>query len=105
MIDLSGDIRLAVDSGEVVVGSRDVIRTIKGNKSKLVIAAKNIDERSAMEVKHLAKISNLKVLDFEGSSTELGSICGKPFSVSVLSVINQGNSKILDVAKVNNEVV
>ncbi len=105
MVDLSGDIRLAVDSGEVVVGSRDVLRTIKKNTSKLVITAKNIDEKNAMEIKHLANISNLKVLDFDGSSTELGSICGKPFSVSILSVINQGNSKILDIANANSEVI
>ena len=44
----------------------------------------------------MAKISDIKVVEFDGDSMQLGAVCGKPFSVSALSIIEQGNSSILD---------
>jgi large subunit ribosomal protein L30e len=35
-------------------------------------------------------------MKFEGSSIELGAVCGKPFSVNSLAVIEAGESKILN---------
>lgn len=103
MADLSNDIRLAVDSGEVVVGTQSVMKSIKDNSAKLVVIAKEINQKNQMEIKHLSKISNIRIIDFDVNSTELGSICGKPFPVSMLSIIKAGNSKILEINK--DEVV
>jgi large subunit ribosomal protein L30e len=35
------------------------------------------------------------VFRFEGNNMELGALCGKPFSVSALAVIDKGTSNIL----------
>ncbi|MCL4363016.1 50S ribosomal protein L30e [Candidatus Marsarchaeota archaeon] len=96
MADLANDIRLAVDSGETALGINKVIDSIKGNTAKLIIAASINKTEALQDVMHLAKISDLSVITFEGNSLELGAICGKPFSVSVLSIIKPGNSSILN---------
>ena len=96
MTDLANDIRLAVDSGETALGINKVIDSIKGNTAKLIIAASINKTEALQDVMHLAKISDLSVITFEGNSLELGAICGKPFSVSVLSIIKPGNSSILN---------
>ena len=96
MTDLANDIRLAVDSGETALGINKVIDSIKGNTAKLIVAASINKVEALQDVMHLAKISNLSVITFEGNSLELGAICGKPFSVSVLSIIKPGNSSILN---------
>jgi large subunit ribosomal protein L30e len=44
-------------------------------------------------------MSNVPLIQFEGNSMELGSVCGKPFPVSVLSVFEEGSSNILELAK------
>ena len=95
MADLANDIRLAVDSGETALGINKVIDSIKGNTAKLIIAASINKTEALQDVMHLAKISDLSVITFEGNSLELGAICGKPFSVSTLSIIEPGNSSIL----------
>ena len=37
----------------------------------------------------------VKVHIYEGNNMELGALCGKPFSVSALAVIDKGTSNIL----------
>jgi large subunit ribosomal protein L30e len=95
MADLSNDIRLAVDSGEAAIGVNKAIEALLSNRAKMVIvASKNKGDRLS-DIQHLAKISNTKIQIFEGTPMDLGVVCGKPFSVSVLSIIDAGNSNIL----------
>ena len=44
---------------------------------------------------HLAKLSDVKVVVFQGNPMNLGVVCGKPYSVSVLSITDPGSSNIL----------
>jgi large subunit ribosomal protein L30e len=37
----------------------------------------------------------VKTHRYEGTNMELGALCGKPFSVSALAVIEKGSSNIL----------
>ncbi|MDE1810770.1 MAG: 50S ribosomal protein L30e [Candidatus Micrarchaeota archaeon] len=96
MADLAKDIRLAVDSGETAIGLNSVEHSIKSHKAKVIVLASNNLKETTEDIMHLAKIANIRVLTMKGNSMELGSLCGKPFSVSALSVIEAGNSKILD---------
>lgn len=88
-------VRLAVESGKVEFGGR----AASAAKAKLFIIAGNAPDAIRREVEYHAKKSSIPVLPFEGSSMELGSACGRPFPVSVLSVYDEGSSNILDLAK------
>ncbi|MGD0728805.1 MAG: 50S ribosomal protein L30e [Candidatus Micrarchaeaceae archaeon] len=96
MADLANNIRLAVDSGTAALGVNKASQSILSSKAKLVIvASKNKGDRLS-DILHLAKLSNIRVEIFEGTPIDLGVVCGKPYSVSVLSIIDPGNSKILN---------
>jgi large subunit ribosomal protein L30e len=95
MADLSNDIRLAVDSGKAAFGMNRASEAILSNKAKMVIvSSKNKGDRLS-DIEHLANISNIRVQIFDGTPIALGVVCGKPFSVSVLSILDAGNSNIL----------
>ncbi|HIQ32590.1 MAG TPA: 50S ribosomal protein L30e [Methanothermococcus okinawensis] len=98
-MDINKAIRTAVDTGEVVLGSRQAIRSIKHGKGKLVIVAGNCKEDIIEDVKYYAKLSNIPVYIHDVNSLELGAICGKPFPVSVMVILDPGNSDILDMVK------
>ncbi|MCL5412428.1 MAG: 50S ribosomal protein L30e [Candidatus Marsarchaeota archaeon] len=102
MPDLAGDIRLAVDSGKTALGFNSAIDSIRNSTAKLVIVASSGDQDSIREILHTAKIANVNVVKFEGNPVNLGAVCGKPFSVSVLSIIEPGNSSILETKRVEN---
>lgn len=99
MADIANDIRLAVDSGKAALGINSVLASIKDDTAKLLVVASKNKGDNVQDIEHMAKISNIKVVMFEGTSMELGAVCGKPFSVSAVSIIEQGNSKILEDTK------
>lgn len=98
MADLANNIRLAVDSGKVALGVNDVMDSIKKNDAKLIVVASNNRKDILDDIQHLSKVASIKTIVFEGNSMELGALCGKPYSVSALSVIEEGHSKILEEA-------
>lgn len=85
-MDLIKEIQMGLKEGKVIIGYRESVDYIKTNKPKLIVIAKNIPENMRKEIEHNAKIFGLEVIIFEGSSRELGVICGKPFPVSTLVI-------------------
>lgn len=95
MADLNKDIRLAVDTGSVVLGARELMKAVSGKKAKLVVVASRGKSDSVNDIMHVCKVAEIKTLKFEGSSMDLGAVCGRPYSVNGLAVIEAGNSNIL----------
>ena len=85
-MELVKEIQKALKENKVIIGYRESIDFIKLNQPKLIVMAKNIPDEMRKEIEHHAKIFGIKVSIFEGSSKELGVICGKPFPVSTLVI-------------------
>ncbi|MBU3940479.1 MAG: ribosomal L7Ae/L30e/S12e/Gadd45 family protein [Nanoarchaeota archaeon] len=69
---------------KLVFGTKESLKAIKTGKAKEVFLAKNIDEEVKEEVEKYAKIEGIKVNILEKDNVELGALCKKPFSISVL---------------------
>jgi large subunit ribosomal protein L30e len=90
MIDFGRAIKAAATTGKVVYGVQQAEKAVNGGEAKLVIVADNCPSEFLKSGNH-----NTKVFRFEGNNMELGALCGKPFSVSALAVIDKGTSNIL----------
>jgi large subunit ribosomal protein L30e len=88
-MDLNRALRTATKTGEVQFGVSQAKKAIESKQGKLIVIASNCP---APELKD-QKI--IQVIEFPGNNRELGSACGKPFSVSVVTVIKPGDSQIL----------
>ncbi|WP_461436254.1 50S ribosomal protein L30e [Methanosphaera sp.] len=95
-MDIERGIRVAVDTGKVILGSNKSIQAIKLGNGELVVMAANAPKNLKEDVEIYSKLSEMPVHIFDGSSVDLGSICGKPFTVSVLVVQEPGDSNILE---------
>lgn len=95
-MDIERGIRVAVDTGKVILGSNKSIQAIKLGNGELVVMAANAPKNLKEDVEVYSKLSDIPVHIFDGSSVDLGSICGKPFTVSVLVVQEPGDSNILE---------
>ena len=96
---LTAAIRLAVESGKIRFGARNSIKDSLLGKAKLFVVATNVPSQIRERVEHYSEVSGIPVVRFDGTTLELGSVCGKPFPVSVLSVQDPGTSPILDMGK------
>ncbi|MEM5836215.1 MAG: 50S ribosomal protein L30e [Candidatus Aenigmatarchaeota archaeon] len=73
-------------AGKIVLGYKESKKFLRVNDAKLVVIAKNAPEKIRKEIEHNAKIAGVKIEVFNGSSKELGVLCGKPYPVSVLVI-------------------
>ena len=96
MGDLVKDIRLAVDTGKVVLGVNEVSKAVSTDKAKLVIIAAKGKKDVVADLSHNCSVANIKLIKFKEGSLELGTVCGKPYSVNAVAVMEPGNSKILE---------
>ena len=95
-MDVDRSIRVAVDTGDVTLGSEKSIQSLKLGKGQLVIVAANTPKDIVEDVEYYTNLSDIPSYPYEGSSVELGSVCGKPFTVATLIVNDPGDSTILD---------
>lgn len=98
-IDIGRELRVAMSTGKVVLGSRQTIKAILHGRAKLVIIAANCPKHIKEDILRYAKLAGVPVFTFPGSSLELGAACGKPFVVAALAVIDPGESEIMVLAE------
>jgi len=97
MMDVDRGIRVAVDTGDVTLGSEKSIQSLKLGKGQLVIVADNSPKEILEDVEYYSKLSQIPVYIYNGTSVELGSVCGKPFTVATLVINDPGDSTVLEI--------
>ncbi len=90
-MDLNKALRSAIRTGEVLMGSNRTLDSVNDKRAKLVILSSN----SPVHVGKTIENEDIPVFEYPGKSTDLGSACGKPFSIAALAVIDPGESEIL----------
>ncbi|AKB12761.1 LSU ribosomal protein L30E [Methanosarcina thermophila] len=81
----------AVKTGKVIIGANRTIEAAAEGKAKMVVLASNCPE----DIKQKVQATNVPVLEYEGTSVELGPVCGKPFTIAAMAILDVGESDIL----------
>jgi len=95
MVDFAFELRKAQDTGKIVMGAKKAIQYAKMGGAKLIIVAKNARPDIKEDIEYYAKLSGVPVYEFDGTSVELGTLLGRPHTVSAISIIDPGESRIL----------
>ncbi len=90
-VEVEKALRKAMKTGKVYLGSKRTIKALKNGEAKLVVIAKNCPEEVRLRIQEF----EVPVVEFEGTNMELGAVCGKPFSVAALAIVDAGDSEIL----------
>lgn len=94
-MDLAYELRKALETGEVVIGSKRTVELAKSGGAKLIIVARNAPREVKEDLEYYGRLSNIPIYEFEGTSVELGTTLGKPFVVASLAIVEPGESNIL----------
>ena len=81
----------AVKTGKVIIGANRTVDAAADGSAKIVVLASNCPE----EIKKKVQATNIPVLEYEGTSVELGPVCGKPFTIAAMAILEVGESDIL----------
>lgn len=88
-IDISRALKVAITTGKVEFGVDQTLKAVKNGNAQMIVLARNCP------CKELKEDLDVKVHVYSGNNMELGALCGKPFSVSALAIIDKGSSNIL----------
>lgn len=95
MIDIDKAISTAVKTGKVSFGSNSALQNAQTGRAKMIIMASNCPQDLRQDVEYYCQLSKVPVVDYKGSSLDLAAVCGKPFTISALSIREPGDSEIL----------
>ncbi len=96
-MDISKELKVALKTGKVEVGYKVGLKTLGKKKAKLVVISANTPTDLASKIKVTA--GEIPLYIYPGSSWELGGLCGKPFPVTTVTIIEPGESSILKLEK------
>jgi large subunit ribosomal protein L30e len=81
----------AVKTGKVIFGANRTIDAAVKGSAKMIVLASNCPD----DIKTKVQATEVPVLEYEGTSVELGPICGKPFTIAAMAILDAGESDIL----------
>jgi large subunit ribosomal protein L30e len=91
MINIDRALRSCIRTGKVMLGSNSTVEAGLGGQAKLIVFAVDCPA----EVKAQLDTMDIPVYGYQGMGKDLGSACGKPFSVAALAIIEPGDSEIM----------
>lgn len=103
MTDMAKQLKIAVKTGEVSFGHIEALRAARSGRGRLIVLASNCPESVRSAILHSARLSDLPVYVYAGSSVDLGSVCEKPFLISAVTIREPGDSEILKVVEARND--
>jgi len=81
------EIRALIESKKAVVGTQETIKNLKLGKVAKVYLTANCPDKLKEDVNYYSKLSKAEVVQLNYPNDELGVVCKKPFSISMLSVL------------------
>jgi large subunit ribosomal protein L30e len=93
---------MSISTGRVHLGSKMALRELRRGRAKIAIISSNCPDESQKRIENYAKLAKIPVIKHSKDSLDLGLLCGKPFPVSAIVINNPGDSKILNLVKVEN---
>ena len=98
-MDMNKQIGMVVKTGKVELGCNEATEAAKTGKARLIVIASNCPEPHKSNIIYNAKLSEIPVHVYSGTSMDLGVACEKPFLVAALTVKEPGDSEILKLAE------
>jgi len=77
----------AIKGEKAILGFKRTLKGLRNNTVATVFLAKNCPEVIRDDIEHYAKVAEVQVETLEIPCEELGTLCKKPFMVTVIGVL------------------
>ncbi len=90
-------IKDAIEDGKVSFGTKEALGGMKN--SKLVVLSHSIPSETLQKINDAAKSAKVQMLNYRGSSVELGRLCGAQFRISAVSLKTLSDTNLKAIIK------
>jgi len=104
VFDIDMNIKVAYKTGKIIYGKNSVLRELRKSAFKMIILANNCPKELVSQLNYYNKLMDNKLFfhEYKGSSHELGLACAKPYWISVIGVVDPGDSELLSLKSKQN---
>jgi len=94
--DIDINIKVAYKTGKIIYGKKQVLKNLRQNPFKMLIIANNCPKELENQLFFYNSLMKNKLFihKYKGSSWDLGLACAKPYMISVIGVIDPGDSDL-----------
>ena len=89
MADIVAEIKKLVKEERIVIGADETIKGLRTGRFEKIYLASNCSDKIKEDISHYADIAGVEVVDTGVANDELGDVCKKPFSISVMGLLKQ----------------
>ena len=83
------EIKKLLKTKKLVIGTGITIKKLKAGKLAQVFVSSNCPDKINEDIEYYSKLGGTNVVKLKISNDELGIVCKKPFSISVLGVVKE----------------
>lgn len=84
---MKDDIRKLLGSEKLIMGAERTIKALRAGTLAKVYLANNVEEETLDDIEQFSNIAGVEIIETGMPNDELGVLCKKPFSISVLGVL------------------
>ncbi len=81
------EIKKLLKSKELVIGFERTVKNLRNGSVKKVFVASNCSEKAREDVERYCSIGKVEFVELDYPNEEVGVVCKKPFSISVISIL------------------
>jgi large subunit ribosomal protein L30e len=79
------EIRKLLDAGKLKFGADQALKLLRQHKAAKIWLSKNVATDTLSDIRNLAGLDSVEIVELPQSNEELGTLCRKPFTISVIS--------------------
>jgi len=83
------EIKKLLKTKKLVIGTEITIKRLKAGKLAQVFVSSNCPDKIKKDIEYYSKLGGTNIIKLKIPNDELGIVCKKPFSISVLGVIKE----------------
>jgi len=81
------EIKKFIKTGELVIGTDMTLKNLRRGHIAKVFTASNCNESVKKDLIYYSRLNNAEFVEMQYANEDIGVICKKPFSISVISII------------------
>ena len=96
--DVDTNIKVAYKTGKIMYGKNQILKNFKlENPYKMLIVSSNCPTELISQLNHYNSLlkDEVFIYKYQGSSWDLGLACAKPYMISIIGVIDFGDSDLI----------
>ena len=96
--DVDTNLKVVYKTGKIIFGKNRVLKNLKReNPFKMLIVSNNCPTELMNQLNHYNSLLNNQIFiyKYKGSSWDLGLACAKPYMISIIGIIDFGDSDLI----------